>query len=135
MNNKTRLLVQYTICLGAFLSNLSAGMFNIALVDIARTFDSSIPHAQWIVTAYLLVISVLLPVMGKLGDMLGRRNIHNIGYFIFMGGALCCALSPSLNALVSSRIIQASAPPCIRQLIWRLSSPCSRRNNAGRRWD
>ena len=67
MNSKSRMIVQYTICLGAFLSNLSAGMFNIALVDIARTFDSAIPTAQWIVTAYLLVISILLPVMGKLG--------------------------------------------------------------------
>ena len=56
MNNRSRMIVQYTICLGAFLSNLSAGMFNIALVDIARTFDSTIPTAQWIVTAYLLVI-------------------------------------------------------------------------------
>ncbi|OMF74216.1 MFS transporter [Paenibacillus glucanolyticus] len=106
MNNRSRMIVQYTICLGAFLSNLSAGMFNIALVDIARTFDSTIPTAQWIVTAYLLVISILLPVMGKLGDMLGRRKIHNIGYFIFMVGALCCAVSPSLNGLISSRILQ-----------------------------
>lgn len=94
MNNRSRMIVQYTICLGAFLSNLSAGMFNIALVDIARTFDSTIPTAQWIVTAYLLVISILLPVMGKLGDMLGRRKIHNIGYFIFMAGlsAVPCRL-------------------------------------------
>lgn len=106
MNNTSRMIVQYTICLGAFLSNLSAGMFNIALVDIARTFDSTIPTAQWIVTAYLLVISILLPVMGKLGDTLGRRKIHNIGYFVFMAGALCCALSPSLNGLISSRILQ-----------------------------
>ncbi|MEK3731251.1 MFS transporter [Paenibacillus sp. FSL M8-0334] len=108
MNSRTQRLAQYTICMGAFLSNLSAGMFNIALVDIAGSFATTISSAQWIVTAYLLVISILLPVMGKLGDKMGRRVIHNAGAFLFMAGSVFCALSPSLNGLIAARGLQGA---------------------------
>lgn len=101
-----RTLLQYVICLGAFLSNLSAGMFNIALVDIAGEFGATLQSAQWIVTAYLLVISVCLPIMGRLGDLAGRARVHNAGYFIFMLGALLCTFSPSLGWLIPFRILQ-----------------------------
>lgn len=106
MNGKYRTLVQYIICTGAFLSNCSAGMFNIALVDIARDYQIGLASAQWVVTAYLLVISVLLPVMGKLGDIRGRRSVHNLGYLGFALGALGCALAPSLGWLIAFRIVQ-----------------------------
>lgn len=100
------MMVQYVICLGAFLSNLSAGMFNIALVDIAGEFGVTLQSTQWVVTAYLLVISVCLPLMGRLGDLAGRTRIHNAGYFIFMLGALACVFSPSLGWLIPLRILQ-----------------------------
>ncbi|MDU4696166.1 MAG: MFS transporter [Paenibacillus sp.] len=106
INGKTRTRVQYIICTGAFLSNCSAGMFNIALVDIAGDYKVGLASAQWVVTAYLLVISVLLPVMGKLGDIRGRRFVHNLGYFGFALGALGCALAPSLGWLIAFRIVQ-----------------------------
>ncbi|MFI2858217.1 MFS transporter [Paenibacillus sp. JSM ZJ436] len=108
MSSDSLRLTQYTICLGALLSNLSAGMFNIALVDIADSLQVSLPSAQWVVTVYLLVISVLLPLMGKLGDRIGRTKVHNAGYFIFLAGALGCALSPSLPLLIASRVVQGA---------------------------
>ncbi len=98
--------VKVVICLGAFLSNLSAGMFNIALVDIADDLQIPVASAQWIVSIYLLVISVLLPVMGRLGDMLGRRKVHNLGLFAFTLGALGCALAPNAVLLLGFRVIQ-----------------------------
>ncbi|WP_241781593.1 MFS transporter [Paenibacillus sp. DMB5] len=98
--------VKVVICLGAFLSNLSAGMFNIALVDISTDLNIPVASAQWVVSIYLLVISVLLPVMGRLGDMLGRRKVHNFGLFAFAFGALGCALAPNAVLLLGFRVIQ-----------------------------
>jgi EmrB/QacA subfamily drug resistance transporter len=106
MKIKSMSTIQYVICLGAFLSNLSAGMFNIALVDIAGEFHQSLPSTQWVIMIYLLTISVCLPLMGCLGDMKGKRVVHNLGYFTFMISSLCCALSPNLIALISFRILQ-----------------------------
>lgn len=99
-------VIQYVICLGSFLSNLSAGMFNIALLDIAGEFHRTMTASQWVITVYLLTITVCLPLMGSLGDLIGKRNVHNLGYLIFMAGSLCCALSPNLSVLIGFRVLQ-----------------------------
>nr|WP_274528610.1 MFS transporter [Paenibacillus piscarius] len=100
--------VKVVICLGAFLSNLSAGMFNISLVDISADLQIPVASAQWVVSIYLLVISVLLPVMGRLGDRFGRRKVHNLGLFAFAAGALGCALAPNEAMLLGFRVLQGA---------------------------
>lgn len=101
--------VKVVICLGAFLSNLSAGMFNISLVDISADLQIPVASAQWVVSIYLLVISVLLPVMGRLGDKFGRRKVHNLGLFAFAAGALGCALAQNEAMLLGFRVLQGRA--------------------------
>lgn len=100
--------VKVVICLGAFLSNLSAGMFNISLVDISADLQIPVASAQWVVSIYLLVISVLLPVMGRLGDRFGRRKVHNLGLFAFAAGALGCALAGNEAMLLGFRVLQGA---------------------------
>ncbi|GGG06615.1 MFS transporter [Paenibacillus abyssi] len=106
MKNNTQSHVQYVICLGAFISTLTAGMFNITLVDIAADYGQSIQSVQWIVTGYLLAVSTCLPLMGRLGDIKGKRLIHNSGILLFMLGSLCCALSTNLGSLIAFRVLQ-----------------------------
>ncbi|WP_340021487.1 MFS transporter [Paenibacillus sp. FSL K6-1096] len=103
-----RTAVKVVICLGAFLSNLSAGMFNISLVDISADLQIPVASAQWVVSIYLLVISVLLPVMGRLGDRFGRRKVHNLGLFAFAAGALGCALAQNEAMLLGFRVVQGA---------------------------
>ncbi|MBD2869372.1 MFS transporter [Paenibacillus sp. IB182493] len=85
---------------------MSAGMFNIALVDIADDFGKSVATTQWVVTIYLLAVSICLPLMGAVGDMKGKRQVHNAGLFVFMLGGLGCALAPNLPALLAFRVLQ-----------------------------
>lgn len=106
--NVNRSAVKVVICLGAFLSNLSAGMFNISLVDISADLQIPVASAQWVVSVYLLVISVLLPVMGRLGDRFGRRKVHNLGLFVFTAGALGCALAQNEAMLLGFRVLQGA---------------------------
>jgi MFS family permease len=103
---KKQALIQYVICMGAFVSTISAGMFNIALVDIANEYRQPIQSVQWVITIYLLVISIFLPLMGRIGDIKGKRFIHNLGIFMFMIGSLCCALSTNLTSLIAFRVVQ-----------------------------
>ncbi|WP_239004513.1 MFS transporter [Paenibacillus tepidiphilus] len=81
-------------------------MFNIALVDISADLGIPVSSAQWVVSIYLLVISVLLPVMGRLGDIRSRRRVHNAGLFTFALGALGCALAGNAAMLLFFRVIQ-----------------------------
>jgi EmrB/QacA subfamily drug resistance transporter len=62
---------------------------------------------RWIVIAYLLVISSLIGIGGSLGDNYGRKKIFQLGMVVFVLGSIFCALSPILEFLIISRVIQA----------------------------
>ncbi|PKG23834.1 hypothetical protein CWS01_10070 [Niallia nealsonii] len=67
------------ICIGAFISHFTAGVVNISLPHLTSVFHTNFGTIQWITTGYLLVITALLPVMGRLGDRYGHKR------FIFLG--------------------------------------------------
>lgn len=92
---------------GTFMAVLDSSIVNVALPLIATSFGVDLAMAQWIVSAYLLVISSLLPLFGKVGDMYGRRKVYLLGFVIFTIGSLLCSLSNSIWILVASRIVQA----------------------------
>ncbi|AKM20721.1 MFS transporter [Anoxybacillus geothermalis] len=100
------MLKLFALCLGAFLSNLSASLLNVALLDISEEFHLPLNASQWVITSYLLTITVFLPIMGKIGDRCGKRVVHNSGYLLFAMGALLCALSPSFPLLLAFRVVQ-----------------------------
>ncbi|GED12124.1 MFS transporter [Aneurinibacillus migulanus] len=95
------------ICLGAFVSHLTAGIVNIALPGLSATFQQDISLMQWIASGYLLVIAALLPMMGKWGDRFGSKRIHNIGYIIFGFSSLLTLFTETVYGLLVLRVIQA----------------------------
>ncbi|UCE08948.1 MAG: MFS transporter [Candidatus Thorarchaeota archaeon] len=92
---------------GVFLSALDASIVNVSLATMAASFGVDIPEIQWVVLSYLLAITSLMPLMGKLGDRFGKTKVFQSGMVIFVAGSLACALSPSLTVLVASRVLQA----------------------------
>ncbi|MEK3748565.1 MFS transporter [Paenibacillus sp. FSL E2-8871] len=94
------------ICMGAFISHFTAGIMNVSLPFFINHFQTELAKGLWITTGYLLVITALLPVMGKLGDRYGFRRIHNLGYVIFTVGSILVAFSPSLPILLTLRVVQ-----------------------------
>jgi len=63
-------------------------------------------EVSWVAMSYLLVLSGLLLVFGKLGDMKGFKKIFITGFAVFTVGSLLCGLSGSIDALIGSRFIQ-----------------------------
>ena len=92
---------------GVFLSTMDSGMINVALPTIMRSFDLSLEYAEFVVTFYLLTITITLVFWGKLADRLGRGNIYLAGMTLFTIGALACYFSPTYSWLLFSRFIQA----------------------------
>lgn len=60
----------------------------------------------WVVTAYLLAATAVLPVYGKLSDLFGRVRMLNIGIGLFLAGSVACALSQGLPTLLAARVLQ-----------------------------
>ncbi|MBD3406566.1 MAG: MFS transporter [Candidatus Lokiarchaeota archaeon] len=92
---------------GVFLSALDSSIINVSLVTIQNSLGVVMSQTQWIVVAYLLVITSIMPLMGKFGDRFGKTLVFQSGMLIFITGSLLCALSTTLPILVGSRILQA----------------------------
>ena len=60
----------------------------------------------WVVTAYLLAATGVLPLYGKLSDLFGRVRMLNIGIGLFLAGSVACALSQDLPTLLAARVLQ-----------------------------
>lgn len=91
---------------GTFMVNVDSSVVNVALPVMQHQFALPIATLQWVVTAYLLAITGVLPVMGQLADRLGRREVFVVGTATFIVGSLLCALSPDFEWLVMARVFQ-----------------------------
>ena len=79
---------------------------NIALPAIQHALHASLASAQWIVNAYLLLLSAMVLVGGAAADLYGRRRIFVLGIAVFTTASITCGLSPNITSLVASRAIQ-----------------------------
>jgi EmrB/QacA subfamily drug resistance transporter len=80
-----------------------------ALPAIAGDLHSSIDDISWTLTAYLLASSVLTPILGRLGDMIGKRRVLLVVLTVLAIGTLVCALATTLPVLIVGRAIQGIA--------------------------
>jgi EmrB/QacA subfamily drug resistance transporter len=99
--------VLIVICIGIFMSTLDGSILNIANPTIAKSMSISMQQVQWVVTAYMLVITATLLFFGKLGDQKGSSKIYTYGFLVFTIGSLFCSLASTLQFLVCARIFQA----------------------------
>jgi len=102
-----RWYVLATTSIGTFMSTLDSSIVSVALPTISIQLHSDISVLQWVVTAYLLAISSLLPVFGRIADLVGRRKIFALGFLIFTIGSLLCGFAQNIWFLVGTRVIQA----------------------------
>ncbi|MCH7738067.1 MAG: MFS transporter [Chloroflexi bacterium] len=95
-----------TIAIGTFLSVVDHGSVLVALPSIESHFGSNLPSVQWIVVGYALAISVLILPMGRLGDIVGRKQVYIGGMVIFVVAAGLAGVSPNLGSLIAAKIFQ-----------------------------
>ena len=92
---------------GSFISMLDSASVNLALYPMSRDLGVSLSQIQWVVVGYMLVLTVLLPFFGKLGDIFSKNKIFSLGFILFGIGALFCMLSETFASLIASRCIEA----------------------------
>src|SRR5579862_144499 len=80
-----------------------------ALPRIQVSLGTSADGAAWISTAYLLSACILTPVIGRLGELFGKRRMMLASLATFAAGTLVCAVAGNLAELVAGRVIQGSA--------------------------
>lgn len=104
---KYRWYILATVSVGTFMSTLDSSIVNVALPTISGKLQADLSTLQWVVTAYLLTISSLLPIFGRIADLFGRRRVFSLGFIVFTFGSILCGLATSIWFLIAMRVLQA----------------------------
>src|ERR1700749_3687147 len=80
-----------------------------ALPDIQRALHTSVDSASWVLTAYLLSASIATPLIGRLGDMYGKKRLLVIVLVSLCGATVVSAAATSLTVMLIGRILQGAA--------------------------
>jgi EmrB/QacA subfamily drug resistance transporter len=99
--------VLLVIVIGTFMAILDGTIVNVGLPRIITIFNSSTEHAQWVVTAYMLTLGIIMPISGYLGDRFGYKRIYFFALAVFVLGSGLCGMAWSINSLIIFRVIQA----------------------------
>ena len=94
------------VCIAIFMLLLDLTIVNVALPDIAGSFNSSLSGLQWVIDAYALALASLLLTSGILADRNGRRRLFLIGVAIFTVGSALCGGATSMVFLSLARAFQ-----------------------------
>ncbi|HTW98459.1 MAG TPA: MFS transporter [Acidimicrobiales bacterium] len=110
---------------------LDSTVVNIALPSAQRALHFSNNDRQWIVTAYALAFGSLLPLGGRLSDLLGRKVMFLIGLVGFAGASAIGGASTGFPMLVAARTVQGCfgamlAPSVLALLTTTFTDPVER---------
>jgi MFS family permease len=94
------------LALAAFDLGLETGIVVPALPVLAEHYDASIVGVTWLVTGFLLAATVAMPVLGRLGDLHGKRRVLLASLVAFASGSLLCALTTSSELAIAGRVVQ-----------------------------
>jgi EmrB/QacA subfamily drug resistance transporter len=99
------LVVMSGLMLVMLLASLDQTIVSTALPTIVGELGG-LTHLSWVVTAYLLAVTVVTPLYGKLGDLYGRKVVLQAALVIFLIGSALCGLAQSMTELIAFRAVQ-----------------------------
>ena len=99
---------------GNVTSSLTHSAAIVALPTVAEHFQTDLSTVQWIVLAELLATAALLLPMGRLSDIIGRKQVFMAGLFTFGVGGIVAVTATSINTLIIAMLIQGCGAAMIQ---------------------
>jgi len=90
---------------GLFLSELDQTIFATALPTIVGELRG-VDRMLWVTTAYVLTATIMMPIYGKLSDLIGRKPLFVAALSIFLVGSVVGGLAPDMTWLIAGRAVQ-----------------------------
>ena len=94
------------LCVGVASFSLLQSMVNPVLPTIEAALHTDQATVTWVLTAYLLSASVFTPIIGRVGDKVGKERMLVVALGALAVGSLLAALAPSIGVLIAARAIQ-----------------------------
>jgi EmrB/QacA subfamily drug resistance transporter len=105
-SDRRRWIALVVLCAGFLMIILDQTIVNVALPTIQKDLHFSQSALAWVVNAYLIAFGGLLLLVGRLGDLIGRRRIFLVGLSVFTAASLVCGLADSQALLIGARFVQ-----------------------------
>lgn len=105
LDKRRRNVVFVTIMLGVLLAALDQTIVGTALPTIVSDLGGA-EHMSWVVTSYLLAETVATVLVGKFGDLFGRKVVFQVSAVVFITGSFLCGLATNMTLLIAWRGVQ-----------------------------
>ena len=102
-------LILTAVMLSQLMASLDSSIVNTVLPSITTSFHTGISRAQWVPTVYLVTITCLLLLYGRLGDMVGHKRVLLYGVAGFTVTSALCGSSQTIWMLIAFRALQGLA--------------------------
>lgn len=105
LSRQRRNLIFVSVLLGMLLASLDQTIVATALPTVVADLGGA-GHQSWVVTSYLLAATIATAIVGKLGDLFGRKAVFQASILFFLAGSVLCGMSSSMVMLVGARALQ-----------------------------
>ena len=95
------------LLIGGFMAMLDSSIVNVAIPSMMNAFGVTSDSIEWVLTIYMLVLGVVVPMSGWLGDYMGYKKFYLISLVVFTLGSAFCAFAWNVPSLTVARGIQA----------------------------
>ena len=134
-NSGRNRLVINLLLVATFVVILNETLMAVAIPRLMRDLNVTASAVQWLTTAFLLTVSVVIPVTGFLLQRMNTRPIFVCAMSLFSLGTLIATLAPNLQVLILARVVQASGTaimvPLLMTTVMTLAPPETRGKTMG----
>ncbi len=95
------------LIIGTFMAVLDGSIVTVALPKMMAVFGVSAASIEWILTAYMLTMGIIMPLSGFLGDNFGYKRCFFAAMALFTCGSALCAVAWNFDSLIIARVVQA----------------------------
>ncbi|NGX56729.1 MAG: Multidrug resistance protein Stp [Candidatus Anoxychlamydiales bacterium] len=125
-------LILLALIFANFMIVLDVSILPVALPTIQKLFHSSSEQLQWMVNSYLLTLTILVALSGKISDIFGHRKIFILSLVLFCVFSFLCAISQNSFHLIISRFLQGIGAALMISSITPLQIDCFPKNQRGK---
>ncbi|KOU59345.1 DSBA oxidoreductase [Streptomyces sp. MMG1533] len=94
------------LCAGTLMTILDGNIVTVAMPAIQSDLGFSAPGLAWVVNAYLIPFGGLLLLVGRLGDLVGRKRMFTAGLAVFTVASVLCGVATDRGVLIAARALQ-----------------------------
>ncbi|ETX08403.1 MAG: hypothetical protein ETSY2_05650 [Candidatus Entotheonella gemina] len=104
---RAKWVISIAIILGSLTTSVMFGSVNIALPTMMTSLRAEVNQIQWILTAFMITRTVMMPTLGWVGGMLGNRRLYlgSLSFYLLASGL--CGLAWNIESMIVFRIMQA----------------------------